>query len=170
MYRKHSLWRYCLWPTNFMQHSTSEGTDSHSCDQEIPHLLWNLKVHYCVHYSPSFEPILRQVKPFNLISVLHVAILQEIYPLMNTLSLPSKLHVQSLLNGYCVTIACNPIRRVAANIFGVGYKDATLHCKMKHLQRSWNWVTKCEYKIRQGVISRTHKAYIPVCGGGTNLV
>jgi hypothetical protein len=69
-------------------------------------------------------------------SVLHVTILQEIYPVMHTLSLPSKLHVQRVLSGYSVTTARCPIWKVTANIFGVGYKDANLHCKTKHLKRS----------------------------------
>jgi hypothetical protein len=108
---------------NFMQQSPSGGNDGHSGDQEIPHLLWNLKVHYCVHKSLSLEPILTQVNPIHLISVLHVAIFQEISPLMYTLSLPSKLYVQPVLCGQPVTIACCEIWRVAANILGVGYKD-----------------------------------------------
>jgi hypothetical protein len=119
-----------------MQQSPSGGTDSHLDDQEIIHLLWNSKGQYCVHQSPSLEPIPREVNPINLISVLYVAIFQEIYPLKQTLSLPSKIHVQPMLSGYPFTVACCLIQKVTANIFGVGYKDAALHCKMKHLQRS----------------------------------
>jgi hypothetical protein len=32
-----------------MEQSTSWEANSHSASQEIPRLLWNTKVHYCVH-------------------------------------------------------------------------------------------------------------------------
>jgi len=38
---------------------------SHSASQEIPHLLQNLKFHYCVHKIPSSVTILSQMNPIH---------------------------------------------------------------------------------------------------------
>jgi len=45
---------------NIMANSTSSEANSMSISQDIPYILWNLKLHYCVHNSLSLVPTLRK--------------------------------------------------------------------------------------------------------------
>lgn len=45
----------------FMTHLTLHGVQYFTDNQEIPSLLWYLKVHYCVHSSLPLDPILSQM-------------------------------------------------------------------------------------------------------------
>jgi hypothetical protein len=50
-----------------MVHISSWEANSHSASQEIPRLLWNPKIHYCVHINPQLDSTLSQLNPIYIV-------------------------------------------------------------------------------------------------------
>jgi hypothetical protein len=48
-----------------MQHSSSWEANRFPASQQIPHIIWNSKVHYRTHNCPPPAPILSQINPVH---------------------------------------------------------------------------------------------------------
>jgi hypothetical protein len=102
-----TMLRNCLWNcyTNSMELSPSSEAASCAATQELPNILWNSKVRYCVHKSP---PLVPNPKPDQ--STPYYSILRSILILSTHLrfGLPSGLYPSGFPtnNLYAILFAC----------------------------------------------------------------
>jgi len=94
--------------THSMQHSPSSEANRFWGSQEIPHILWNPKVHYRIHKCPPPVPIDRSIQPITV----HSASWRPILILSShlRLGLPNDLFPSDFPTKHLYTPLLSPIR------------------------------------------------------------
>ena len=66
------------WLTNYMERSPAWEANRFSASQEVPRILWNLKVHYRIHKCRPPVPILSQINPVHGPPLPHPTLLRSV--------------------------------------------------------------------------------------------
>jgi hypothetical protein len=79
-FKMNKQWQFIICPYNSTQQSSSWAANNHSASQEIPHIIWKPKAHYCVHTSSQhfrIPAIWIQLTSFHFKSLRYILILSS---------------------------------------------------------------------------------------------
>ena len=126
----HHCASYCL--LNYsMEQIPCRKANWFSSSPEIPHILWNLKVHYCIHKCPPPIPILSQIDPVHapksLFLKIYLNIILTSVPGLSKWSLTLRFHHQNPVYTSALphSAACptHLILLITRTILGEGYRS-----------------------------------------------
>jgi hypothetical protein len=120
--------KFCLPSTR----SPSQEANSYSASKEFPHLLWNPKVHYHAHKSPSLNPILSHMNPVHtlILSLFKIHVNTILTPMAMPLkwslsfrfSLTNSTHISHLYHASCMHCWAPSLITLICVLFRYEYK------------------------------------------------